>query len=45
MTSAKGNLDFFRREVVVGTAFTVDLTYLGGQLASGDGVTLDYGTN
>jgi hypothetical protein len=26
----------------VGTAFNVERTYLGGQLASGDGVALDY---
>ena len=41
MTSAKGNFDFFRRECVVGTAFSVDRTYFGGQLAVGEGVTLD----
>ena len=40
MTSANGNLDFFKSECVVGTAFSVDRTYFGGQLASGDGVTL-----
>ena len=27
---------------MVGTALIVDRTYFGGQLASGDGVTLDY---
>jgi hypothetical protein len=41
MTSAKGSLDFLRSEWVVGTALRVDLTYFGGQFASGDGVTLD----
>lgn len=40
MTSAKGSLDFFKRECVVGIAFNVDRTYLGGQLAYGEGVTL-----
>lgn len=40
MTSAKGSLDFFSRECVVGTAFKVDLMYFGSQLAYGDGVTL-----
>jgi hypothetical protein len=29
---------------VVGTAFNVDRTYFGGQLESGEGVTLDYHT-
>jgi len=42
MMSANGNFDFFRSELLVGTAFNVDRTYLGGQLACGDGVTLDY---
>ena len=42
MTSAKGNLDFFSNECVVGTAFSVERTYFGEQLASGEGVTLDY---
>lgn len=41
MISANGSLDFLSSELVVGTAFRVDRTYLGGQLASGDGVTLD----
>lgn len=41
MQRAKGSLDFLRRELVLGTAFRVDLTYFGGQLASGEGVTLD----
>jgi len=41
MMSAKGSFDFLRSEFVVGIAFSVDLTYLGGQLASGEGVTLD----
>lgn len=40
MTRAKGNLDFFRRECVVGTALRVERTYLGPQFASGEGVTL-----
>lgn len=31
-----------RRECVVGTAFRVERTCFGGQLACGDGVTLDY---
>lgn len=42
MTRANGSFDFFRSELVVGTAFNVDRTYLGGQLASGEGVTLAY---
>ena len=42
MTSAKGNFDFLSRLFVIGTAFNVERTYLGGQLASGDGVALDY---
>lgn len=37
MTSAKGSLDFFRSECVVGTAFNVERTYFGGQLAYGEG--------
>ena len=41
MTRAKGSFDFLRRPFVVGIALRVDRTYLGGQLASGDGVTLD----
>jgi hypothetical protein len=45
MTSAKGSLDFLRRECVVGTAFRVDRTYLGGQFASGEGVALAYNLN
>ena len=40
MTRANGNFDFFSKECVVGIAFSVDLTYLGGQLAVGEGVTL-----
>ena len=40
MTSAKGSLDFFSRELLVGTAFNVDRTYFGGQFAVGDGYTL-----
>jgi len=42
ITRAKGSLDFFKSEFVVGTALSVERTYLGGQLASGEGVTLDY---
>ena len=42
MTNAKGSFDFFKREYVVGTALRVDRTYLGGQFAWGEGVTLDY---
>lgn len=42
MTSAKGSLDFLSNECVVGTALSVERTYLGEQLASGEGVTLDY---
>ena len=40
MTRAKGSLDFLSRECVVGIALRVDRTYLGGQLAFGEGVTL-----
>lgn len=40
MTSANGSFDFFKREWVVGTALREDRTYLGGQLAKGEGVTL-----
>ena len=42
MTSAKGSLLFLSNEWVVGTAFNVDRTYFGAQLASGEGVTLDW---
>jgi hypothetical protein len=42
MTSAKGRRDFLSRECVVGTAFSVERTYLGGQFELGEGVTLDY---
>lgn len=42
MTRANGNFDFLRRECVVGTALRVERTYVGGQFASGEGVTLDY---
>ena len=42
MMSAKGNRDFLSREWLVGTALSVERTYLGGQLALGEGVTLDY---
>lgn len=41
ITSANGSLDFFKSEFVVGTAFSVDRTYLEEQFASGDEVTLD----
>ena len=41
MYNAKGNRDFLRSEYVVGTAFSVERTYFGGQLACSDGVTLD----
>lgn len=41
MYNAKGNRDFFSSEYVVGTALSVERTYLGGQLACSDGVTLD----
>jgi hypothetical protein len=44
MTRAKGSLDFLRREFVEGMAFSVERTYLGGQFALGEGVTLDYST-
>jgi hypothetical protein len=40
MMSASGSFDFLSRLCVVGMALSVDRTYLGGQLASGDGVTL-----
>jgi hypothetical protein len=40
MTRAKGRRDFLSKEWVVGTAFRVDRTYLGGQFAFGEGVTL-----
>jgi hypothetical protein len=40
MTRANGSFDFLSSECVVGTAFKVDRTYLGGQFASGEGVTL-----
>lgn len=42
MTRAKGSFDFLSSELVVGIALSVDRTYLGGALASGEGVTLDY---
>jgi hypothetical protein len=38
---AKGSFDFLSSELVVGTAFRVERTYRGEQLASGEGVTLD----
>ena len=41
MTRANGRRDFLSKEWVVGTALRVDRTYLGEQLAFGDGVTLD----
>lgn len=43
MTRAKGSLLFLSIELVVGTALSVERMYFGGQLASGEGVTLDYG--
>lgn len=43
MTSANGNRDFLRRELVVGTALRVDRTYFGGVFAYGEGVTLVFG--
>ena len=42
MTSANGSLDFLSNECVVGTALSVERTYFAEQLASGEGVTLDY---
>lgn len=42
ITRANGSFDFLSRECVVGTALRVDRMYLGGQLAVGDWVTLDY---
>jgi hypothetical protein len=42
MTSANGSFDFLRSEPVVGTALRVERTNFGGQLASGEGVTLDF---
>lgn len=44
MMSAKGSFDFFNKECVVGTAFSVDRTYFAGQLAAEDGVALAYET-
>lgn len=41
MTRANGSFDFLSSECVVGIAFRVARTYLGGQFASRDGVTLD----
>jgi hypothetical protein len=35
---AKGSFDFLRVEYVCGMQFNVDRTYLGGQLAYGEGV-------
>ena len=40
MINANGSLDFLSRELVVGTAFRVERTYLGGQLAFSEAVTL-----
>lgn len=40
MTREKGNLDFFKSEWFVGTAFSVERMYFGGQFAWGDGKTL-----
>ena len=36
----EGSRDFLSSECVVRTALSVERTYLGEQLASGDGVTL-----
>lgn len=44
MTRAKGSFDFLRSELVEGMAFNVERTYLGGQFALGEGVTLDCAT-
>lgn len=41
MINANGSLLFLRREDVAGIALRVDRTYLGGQLACGEGVTED----
>lgn len=41
MINAKGSLLFLRRELVAGMALRVDRTYLGEQLANGEGVTED----
>ena len=40
MTRANGRRDFLSKELVVGTAFSVERTYLGGQFAVGEAVTL-----
>lgn len=40
MIRASGRRDFFNSEWVVGMVFKVDRTYLGGQLANSEGVTL-----
>jgi len=44
MTRAKGSFDFFKSELVVGTALSVERTYFAEQFESGEGVTLDYGS-
>lgn len=36
-------MDFFRSELVVGTALSVERKYRGGELELGDGVTLVLG--
>lgn len=41
MIKANGSLLFFRREFVAGIALRVERTYLGEQLACGEGVTDD----
>jgi hypothetical protein len=42
MTRANGSFDFFKRLLVVGTAFRVERMNLWEQFESGDGVTLDF---
>ena len=42
MTRANGSLDFLSSELVEGMALSVERTYLGGQFASGESVTLDW---
>jgi hypothetical protein len=41
MINANGSLLFFNNDAVAGIAFRVDRTYLGEQLACGEGVTDD----
>jgi hypothetical protein len=42
MTSANGNLLFFRSDEVAGMAFRVERMYFGETLACGEGVTEDF---